>query len=219
MRQISPQSHIPRWIITTMTSLSSINKVMTKINCLSCRQVSNSSRMEIIHSRETSERSQRVCMNWTHLIICSQVLVRIMLSSFTWWISSLLVMQDKSRHLLASSKSWTQVRKPCSTCNSNKAQLRTSRRCHNNSILLWAQTTPRTWQTNLHITVLTLNSTTLQAELHIKTSSKCYNKCNYKICTCSNSNTLNSSYKTLEVLLRCNKPFSIIKGSNTFLNP
>jgi len=215
MSQTSRQRHIPRWILTTMTSLSSINKAMTRTNCLLCRLVSNSSRMEIIHSRETSERSRRA-----HLMWCTQVLERIMPSLFTWWTSSLLVMLDRSRRLLASSKWWTRGRKPWRKCNSNTAPFRTRKRWRNNSTPLWAQITPCTCKSNLQITVAsTVNSSTLQVELHIKISNTCYSKFNYKTCTSNNNSTLKDSCcKTPAEQLQCNKPITTTRGYNTSLS-
>ena len=187
-----------------------------KRNCLSCRQENNSSRMEMSHSKETSERSQRANLIW-----CSKVLRRIMLSSWIWWIGSLLVMLGKPRNLQVSSKWWTLGKKRTGSFSSNTAPFQTTTKaCRNNSTPLWAPITPYKCNANpLAATAAsTRNSTTLQAELHTKIINKCCNKCKFKTCTCKNNlGTIKARWcKTPVAQGKCSRPITTITGSNTF---
>lgn len=211
--QTSLHRAILRWRITGMRSLFWISRVMTRISCLSCRLGSSSSRMATTRWRETWERIRRA-----RLIICNQAQSEIARNCFNWWISSLLRMLDRVRRLQVNSESSTQLRSLCHMYNSNKAQLPTSKRFHNNSTPRWAPITCQIWPSNLaSALVWTQIYTALLVEHHI-TISICWTTCNSRTCTYSSITHRTSSCKTLEALDPCNKPIIMVRDSNIFLN-
>ena len=185
-----------------MNSLYSINRVKIRKSCLSCKLVSNSLRTEIIHSKETLERSPRV-----HLIWCYKVHRRIMRSTWTWWISSHLMKVDKAH--LTVSKWFPGTKSALHSFSSNRALFQTLKESHLDiSTPLWAPTT--SWH-NANL-IWTHNSTTPPAELHTKTTSKCYNKCKSKTCTCKSNHKI---CKTAEpqARIRCSTPTTTTDNS------